>query len=367
MIKKLCLGLFVLMLLLAFAACTDTTPPPIEPPPQTEQIRIGVSMPTQTLQRWNQDGSNIQRMLEAAGFAVELHYADNDSTIQAAQIAAMLCGGCEILIVAAVDSEPLHEMLAEAKEQGVTVISYDRLLLGSDAVSYYASFDNWQVGILQGKFIEEALALKSASGPFYIELFTGSPDDNNIHFFFGGAMQVLQPYLDSGVLVVGSAETSLEEAATMSWSSEESQNRMQRLIDEQGYGPAGAQLDAVLCSNDSVALGVIQALQACGYSAENFPLITGQDCDLENVKHMLAGRQNMSVFKDTRVLASLVVEMVNALVKGQEPPVNDTTTYDNGTGIIPSFLCEPVVCTLQNYERLLLDSGYYTQTELGLR
>ena len=237
--------------------------------------------------------------------------------------------------------------------------------MNSDAVSYYATFDNYKVGTFQGEFIRDQLDLDNAAGPFNIELFTGSSDDNNVNFFFGGAMDVLQPYIDSGKLIVKSGQTTLAQCATPNWSTEESQKRMENLITSNGYGPNGTKLDAVLSSNDSVANGITNALLAAGYTKDNMPIITGQDCDKPSVKNMLAGTQSMSIFKDTRTLASQVVKMVDSIMKGETVDVNDTKTYDNGTGVIPSYLCAPVACTAENYQELLIDSGYYTEADLS--
>jgi len=372
--KKLLSIALALILVFSLAACggpantpppvTEATPTPAEP--VAAPVKVGVSMPTQSLQRWNQDGSNMKSQLEAAGYEVDLQYAgDNDIPTQVAQIENMITGGCEVLVIAAIDGSALTTVLDDAKGKGIPVISYDRLIMNSDAISYYATFDNWKVGVQQGTFIEAALDLKNAEGPFNIELFTGAPDDNNINFFFGGAMEVLTPYIEEGKLVVLSGQTAKEQCATPNWSTEESQKRMENLISSQGYAPNGTQLDAVLSSNDSVANGITNALLAAGYTAENFPVLTGQDCDKPAVKNMLAGTQSMSVFKDTRTLAAQVVTMVDSIIKGSAPEINDTVTYDNGTGIIPSFLCEPVSCTLDNYTELLLDSGYYTEADLG--
>ena len=344
-------------LVLSATGCTKTT----------SAAKIGVSMPTKDLQRWNQDGSNMKSELEKAGYSVDLQFANNDIATQISQIENMITGKCHVLVIASIDGSALKGALETAKEQGIKVIAYDRLIMNSDAVSYYATFDNYKVGTIQGDYLVENLNLKtrSADDPAYIELFTGSPDDNNINFFFGGAMDVLQPYLDNGTLVVRSGQTSKAQCATLNWSTEEAQKRMENLITGQGYGPNGNRLDAVYSSNDSCAMGITNALVNAGYTAANFPIVTGQDCDIGSVKNMLAGTQAMSIFKDTRTLASKVVEMVDAIVKGGEPPINDTKTYDNGTGIIPSFLCEPVFGTVDNYKELLIDSGYYTEAQLN--
>ena len=251
-------------------------------------------------------------------------------------------------------------MMKQAKEAGIPVISYDRLLMNSDAVTYYATFDNYKVGQKQGEYLVDALDLDNQDGPFNIELFTGDPGDNNCNFFFGGAMDVLQKYIDEGKLVVKSGQTEFEQVATANWDSAKAQDRMDTII--AGNYSDGTNLDAVLCSNDSTALGVENAL-AASYTGE-YPIITGQDCDTPNVKNLVAGKQAMSVFKDTRALASAVVNMVDAIMKGEEPEINDTESYDNGTGVIPTYLCDPVVVTVDNYKEMLIDSGYYTEDQI---
>ena len=330
------------------------------------KVKIGVSMPTKDLQRWNQDGANMKSQLEKAGYQVDLQYAANDINTQVSQIENMITGKCKVLVIAAIDGSSLSNVLATAKKKKIQVIAYDRLIMDTDAVSYYATFDNYKVGTLQGDYLVDKLGLKnrSASDPVYMEFFTGDPGDNNINFFFGGAMDVLKPYLDKGVIVCPSGQTAKAQAATLEWSTERAQSRMENLITSNNYSPKGQKLDAVYCSNDSTAQGVTQALTSAGYTADNFPVITGQDCDITSVKNMIKGTQSMSVFKDTRTLASKVVEMVDAIMKGSEPPINDTKTYDNNVKVVPSFLCEPVFGDVNNYKALLVDTGYYTEAEL---
>ena len=321
---------------------------------------VGVAMPTKDLQRWNQDGSNMKKELEAAGYKVDLQYASNDVQTQVSQVENMISNGCQILVIASIDGSSLGEPLSQAKAMGIPVISYDRLIMNSDAVTYYATFDNYKVGQKQGEYLVEALDLEKATEPKNIELFTGDPADNNCNFFFGGAMDVLKKYIDSGKLVVKSGQTAFEQVATANWDSEKSQNRMDTII--AGNYSDGTVLDAVLCSNDSTALGVENAL-ASSYTGK-YPVITGQDCDIANVKNMLLGKQAMSIFKDTRTLASQVVKMVDSVMQGGEAEINDTKSYDNGTGIIPTFLCDPVVVTVDNYKDMLITSGYYTEDQL---
>lgn len=321
---------------------------------------VGVAMPTKDLQRWNQDGSNMKAELEAAGYEVDLQYASNDIQTQVSQIENMISNGCKLLVIASIDGDSLGTVLAQAKENGIPVIAYDRLIMNSDAVSYYATFDNYMVGTIQGEYLRDQLDLDNADGPFNIELITGDPGDNNARFFFGGAMDVLQPYIDAGKLVVKSGQVTFEEVATANWDTATAQSRFDAIL-ASNYAD-GTTLHAVLASNDSTALGVANSL-AANYTGE-YPLLTGQDCDIASVKNILAGKQSMSIFKDTRTLATQVVGMVDAIMKGGEAPINDTETYDNGTGIIPSYLCEPVFADINNYKELLIDSGYYTEDDL---
>ncbi|WP_249308464.1 multiple monosaccharide ABC transporter substrate-binding protein [Jingyaoa shaoxingensis] len=325
-----------------------------------EGEKIGVAMPTQDLQRWNQDGSNMKAELEAKGYEVDLQYAGNDSATQASQIENMIANGDQLLVVASIDGDSLGTVLAQAKEANIPVIAYDRLIMNTDAISYYATFDNYLVGKTQGEYLVDALDLENADGPFNLEIITGDPGDNNVNFFYGGAMDVLQPYIDAGKLVVPSGQIAKEEVATANWATDAAQSRFENILSS-NYAD-GTNLDAVLASNDSTALGVENAL-AANYTGE-YPIITGQDCDIANVANIVAGKQAMSVFKDTRALASQVVEMVDAIISGEEVPVNDTETYDNGTGIIPSYLCEPVAVTIDNYKEMLIDSGYYTEDQI---
>ncbi len=322
--------------------------------------KIGVAMPTKDLQRWNQDGANMKAELEAAGYEVDLQYASNDINTQVSQIENMINSDCSILVIASIDGDSLGTVLAQAKEKNIPVIAYDRLIMNSDAVTYYATFDNYMVGTKQGEYIKEALDLDNAAGPFNIEIVTGDPGDNNARYFYGGAMDVLNPYIDSGKLVVKSGQKSFEEVATANWATETAQSRMDAIISA-NYAD-GTAIDAVLCSNDSTARGVTNSLEA-NYTGA-WPIITGQDCDVANVKNMLADKQSMSIFKDTRTLASKVVEMVDAVMKGGEAPINDKETYNNGALVVPSFLCEPVFADKNNYKELLVDSGYYTEDQL---
>jgi len=323
--------------------------------------KVGVAMPTKDLQRWNQDGDNMKALLEEAGYEVDLQFANNDVNTQLTQVQTMVDSDCDVIVIAAIEGSSLGSALESAKAKNIPVIAYDRLLMDSDAVSYYATFDNYKVGTVQGEFVRDALDLDNAEGPFNIEFTAGDPGDNNAGFFFNGAMDVLKPYIESGKLVVPSGQTEFEQVATPTWKTDVAQARAEDIL-ASNYAD-GTELNAWLCSNDSTALGVTNALEA-NYVG-NWPIITGQDCDIQNTKNMIAGKQAMSVFKDTRTLAAQVVKMVGQILKGEEVEVNDTETYNNNVKVVPSFLCAPVFANADNYQELLVDSGYYTADQLA--
>jgi putative multiple sugar transport system substrate-binding protein len=353
--KALVVAILGIALVFSFSSCSKSN---------ANSKLIGVAMPTQSLQRWNQDGSNMKTMLEAKGYQVELQYANNDVNAQVQQLENMITKGCKVLVIASIDGSSLTEVLKNAKARKVQVIAYDRLIMNTPNVDYYATFDNFKVGVIQGQFIEEKLGLKAGKGPFNIELFGGSPDDNNATFFNKGAMSILQPYLDSGKLVVPSGQKDFTTIAIQGWDSGKAQARMDNLITA-NYAK-GKKLDAVLSPNDSLAIGIVASLKNGGYGTAKkpYPVLTGQDCDKPNVKAMIAGQQSMSVFKDTRTLAAKVVDMVDALMANKTAETNDTTTYNNGVKVVPSFLCDPVFADKSNYKSILIDSGYYKEADL---
>ncbi|MCR5776659.1 MAG: sugar-binding protein [Lachnospiraceae bacterium] len=341
------------------AAGSEAAAPAADAKPAGD-IKVGVAMPTKDLQRWNQDGANMQSELEAAGYQVDLQYASNDTQTQISQIENMISSGCNVIVVAAIEASSLGEAMDMAAEQKIPVIAYDRLIMNTDAVSYYATFDNYKVGTVQGKYIEEQLDLPNTTEKYTMEITAGDPGDNNAGFFYNGAMDVLKPYIEEGKIEVKSGQTEFSDVATAQWATETAQSRMENILSS--YYADGTNLDICLCSNDSTALGVENAL-AANYNGK-YPIVTGQDCDIENVKNMIAGKQSMSVFKDTRTLASQVVKMVGQILNGETVDVNDEKTYDNGKGIVPSYLCDPVFADVNNYEKLLIDSGYYTADQL---
>jgi len=330
---------------------------------------IGIAMPTKSLERWNKDGAHLEELLKKAGYKTTLQYADNKVDQQITQIQNLINQDPAVLVVASIDGTALAPVLASAAKNGIKVVAYDRLINDTDAVDYYATFDNYKVGELQGKFIEEQLGLKDGKGPFNLEPFAGSPDDNNAKFFFSGAWDVLAPYVESGQLVVKSGKAPASDAEWASigvqgWSSDTAQSEMQNRLNS-FY--ATGKVDVVLSPNDSLALGIEQALEGAGYKVgEDWPLVTGQDADQANVMNLLAGKQSMTVWKDTRALGDQTAKMVDQILKGTKVEVNDTKSYDNGVKVVPTFLLPPVSVTKDTVQSTLVDSGFYTAKDLGL-
>jgi putative multiple sugar transport system substrate-binding protein len=326
---------------------------------------VGIAMPTKSSMRWISDGNSMQKVFQEKGYKTDLQYAEDDIPNQLAQIENMITKGVNVLVIAAIDGTTLTDALHKAKEKGVKIISYDRLIRGSLDVDYYATFDNFQVGVLQASYIEKALGLKEGKGPFNIELFGGSADDNNAFFFYNGAMSVLQPYIDSGKLKVLSGQTGMEKVSTLRWDGAVAQARMDNLLSAY-YSKA--KVDAVLSPYDGLSIGIISALKGVGYgtAAQPMPVVTGQDAEIPSVKSILAGEQRQTVYKDTRELAKVAAGMVDAILSGSQPPINDTKTYDNGKKVVPSFLLKPVSVDISNWKEVLIGGGYYKQTKINL-
>ncbi|KUN32616.1 sugar ABC transporter substrate-binding protein [Streptomyces corchorusii] len=325
---------------------------------------IGIAMPTKSSERWISDGKNVVKDLEAKGYKTKLVYGEDDPETQVSQIENLITQGVKGLIIAAIDNKSLDHVLQEAADAHIPVISYDRLILGTKNVDYYASFDNEKVGKLQGQYIVDKLGLTNGkTGPFNIELFAGSNDDNNTKYFFGGAMSVLQPYIDKKQLVVKSGQTKLTQVVTLRWDGTTAQKRMEDVLTS-AY--KSGRVDAVLSPYDGISIGILSALKSDGYGSGSKPLpvITGQDAELASVKSIIAGQQTQTVYKDLRKLAEVAATMMDDSLKGKKPEVNDTKTYDNGTKVVPAYLLQPVSVDKSNYKQVLVDGGYYTEADL---
>lgn len=348
----------------AAPAATDTAAP-ADTAASGGGKKVGVAMPTQSSERWINDGANMKAKLEELGYEVDLQYAEDDIQAQVSQVENMIASGANCLVIASIDSDALVNVEAQAKEAGIPIIAYDRLLKNTDAVSYYASFDNKGVGTAIAKYIEEKKDLpgaKAAGESYTIEFFMGSPDDNNAKMLYDGIIEVLQPYLDDGTLVCKSGRTSFDDTCILRWSQETAQQNCENYLT--GFY-ADEDLDIACTAFDGFAYGVKSALEGAGYTEANWPLITGQDAELMAVKNIISGKQTMSIYKDTRLLADKCVTMVQAVLEGTEPEINDTEQYDNGVIVVPSYLCTPIAVDKDNYEEIIVGGGYYTAEQLA--
>ncbi|UJW75435.1 multiple monosaccharide ABC transporter substrate-binding protein [Rhizobium sp. SL42] len=324
---------------------------------------VGISMPTKTSTRWISDGETMEKLFKEAGYTADLQFADDDIPNQLAQIENMVTKGAKVLVIGAIDGTTLSDILQKAADAGVKVIAYDRLIRDSGNVDYYATFDNFQVGVLQATSLVEGLKLDAATEPKNVELFGGSPDDNNAFFFYDGAMSVLQPLIDSGKIVVKSGQMGMDQVGTLRWDGTVAQARMENLLSST-Y--TDAKVDGVLSPYDGLSIGIISALKGVGYGSGDMPMpvVTGQDAELPSVKSILADEQYSTVFKDTRELAKVTVAMVDAIMGGKEPEVNDTKTYNNGVKVVPSYLLKPVAVDKSNIKDVMVTSGYYTAEQI---
>jgi putative multiple sugar transport system substrate-binding protein len=328
-----------------------------------EKGMVGISMPTKSSARWIADGNNMVKVFRDKGYKTDLQYAEDDIPNQLAQIENMVTKGVKVLVIASIDGSTLTNVLQKAADSGIKVIAYDRLIRNTKHVDYYATFDNFQVGVLQAAYIEKALDLKAGKGPFNIELFGGSADDNNAFFFYDGAMSVLKPYIDSGKLVVRSKQLGMDKVSTLRWDGAVAQARMDNLL---SAFYTKDRVDAVLSPYDGLSIGILSSLKGLGYGTPKLPMpvVTGQDAEIPSIKSIIRGEQRSTVFKDTRELAKVTAEMVDAVLSNKVPTINDTKTYNNGVKVIPSYLLKPVSVDAANWKTVLVGSGYYTEKQV---
>lgn len=325
---------------------------------------VGISMPTKSSARWIADGENMVRQFQDAGYDTDLQYAEDDIPNQLAQVENMITKGVDVLVIAAIDGTTLSNALANAKAADIKVIAYDRLIRDTPDIDYYATFDNFKVGVEQASSLVAGLEERFPDDkPWNVELFGGSPDDNNAYFFYDGAMSVLQPLIDAGDIVIPSGQAGMQTVGTLRWDGAVAQARMDNLL---SANYTDKDVHGVLSPYDGLSIGILSSLKGVGYGSgdQAMPIVTGQDAEVPSVKSILADEQYSTVFKDTRELARVTVGMVDALLKGGEPEINDTETYDNGVTVVPSYLLEPVGVDGSNWEQVLVESGYYTADQL---
>lgn len=324
---------------------------------------VGIAMPTKSSSRWISDGNSMVEQFKEGGYETDLQYAEDDIPNQLAQIENMITKGVDVLVIAAIDGTTLSNALENANAAGIKVIAYDRLIRDSGNVDYYATFDNFKVGVQQATSLVDGMKERFGDGPYNVELFGGSPDDNNAYFFYDGAMSVLQPLIDDGTVTIPSGQMGMDKVGTLRWDGAVAQARMDNLL---SANYTDAQIQGVLSPYDGLSIGILSSLKGVGYGSGDLkmPIVSGQDAEIPSVKSILAGEQYSTVFKDTRELARVTVGMVDALLSGAEPEINDTTTYNNGVKVVPSYLLEPVAVDASNWEEILLGSGYYTKDQV---
>ena len=371
--KKVLAAITTLVMLGSFASCGAVTSPEntgtntnTNTPKGDGTKTVGIAMPTKSLERWNRDGEYLKAQFEDAGYKVELKYSDDKTDQQNNDIQSMIADKVDLLLIAAVDGSSLSQTLADAKDAGIAIIAYDRLIMNTDAVSYYVSFDNYTVGKLQGEYVRDALDLDNTSETYNIEFTAGDPADNNAPYFFNGAYDTLKKYIDKGTLKIPSGKTKFEQVATLGWATDTALENMQNTL--ASYYSDDVQLDVALCSNDSTARGVTQAISS-DYKGKNSPIVTGQDGDITNLKNIVDGKQSMTVYKNVNEEASVTLEVSKAVLAGQTPDASllnsvtveaayDTESYNNGVKVVPSYLLVPYVITKDNLD-LLVDTGLY--------
>ncbi len=372
-LKRLAVMAGGIVLAAAVAACGSTQKTVDQAPTagSSAGALIGVTMPTKSSERWIHDGDNIKAALEKLGYKVDLQYAENDIPTQVNQIENQITRGAKLLVIASIDGTAITTQLKEAADNHIPVIAYDRLIRNSPNVDYYATFDNFKVGVEQATSLLVGLGVKkedgsdgTAKGPFNVELFAGSPDDNNATFFYNGAMSVLKPLIDNKTLVVKSGQTDFKTIAILRWDPATAQRRMEDLLTSTYSG--GAKVNGVLSPYDGLSIGILSALKSNGYgtAGQPYPVVTGQDAEAASVKSIIAGEQFSTIFKDTRQLADTTVQMADTVLKGGKPEVNNTSDYNNGIKVVPSMLLQPVIVYKDNYRKVLVDSGYYTAGQL---
>ena len=325
---------------------------------------IGIAMPTKSSARWISDGNSMVEQFEAAGYTVDLQYAEDDIPNQLAQIENMITKGVDVLVIAAIDGTTLSNALENAAASDIKVIAYDRLIRDSGNVDYYATFDNFKVGVQQATSLVNGMKERFPDvKPWNVELFGGSPDDNNAYFFYDGGMSVLQPLIDDGTVVIQSKQMGMDTVGTLRWDGAVAQARMDNLLSAH-Y--SDKDLQGALSPYDGLSIGILSSLKGVGYGSgeQKMPIVSGQDAEVQSVKSILAGEQHSTVFKDTRELARVTVGMVDAILNDTDPEINDTKTYDNGVKVIPSYLLEPVAVDASNWEEILIGAGYYTMDQI---
>ncbi len=321
----------------------ETTEAPAEEsfPGFEDGATIGVSLPWLGTQNWKEAEEMFTEQLEEAGYKPIVQAADQKVTQQQQQIESMIENGAKVIVVGPVDGSQLGSVLEQAKEAGVYVIGYDRLLENTSGVDGVVQFGSVKTGELQAQALLQGLEEKKGEAPYNIELFGGGPADPNAPNFFTGAMSVLQPKIDDGTLVVVSGQTDFTQCATVDWDNAKAQSRMDSLLS--GFY-SDKEIHGVLCPNDGIARACITA---CENAGQEIPVVSGLDAENESVEWVWSGRQYSTVAKPTEDLVAKTIEIIDSLQAGNGMPSTDVTT-DNGVIEVPIYELPPVAVTKEN-------------------
>lgn len=359
--KRLFALTLVMMMVLSFA-CVGSA----------EELRgegktIGICLTSQALARTVLDSIYLTEDLEAMGYSVDIVYSEQDAAVQATQFETFVSRGVDGIIISPSDGTALSNAVEVAAENDVPVMVYDALIMNSEYVKYYATDDLYAVGATQGGYIVEALGLADGNGPFNLEIFSGSMTDNNATYFFDGAMDQLNPYIENGQLVVRSGQVDRNSTGTEKWSATVAQTRADALLST--YYSDGEHLDAVLTQNDDLATGVIAACKSAGYGTESnpLPITTGQDCNVSAIISIINGEQTSTVFKNIKELAEAASIGIDNLVHGEEPNWDPEMVgiYNNNVVDVETYQVRPLLLTKDNWYELIVESGFYTADDLG--
>lgn len=333
-------------------------------------IQVGIVLPTKDEPRWLQDQAQFESILSDAGFTNQVMFSQGSSATEKTNVETLISKGISVLIICAQDGAAAAAAVEAAKAAGVTVIAYDRLITGTDAVDYYVTFDSFAVGAAQGQYLVDNAPAGSGI-PLY--LYAGAATDNNAFIFFEGAWSVLQPKIADGTFVIensseaealqSKADLSRDEIGTIigqittDWDFNVAKSKAEANLTAVGADKKGDVL--VLAPNDGTARSIADVF-AADKDVSSY-VITGQDSEKASVQYVIDGKQSMTVFKDTRTLAADSVEMAMSILNGETPKTD--TTYNNGVKDVPAKQTDIVIVTQGNVKEALIDSEYYDASD----
>ena len=326
--------------------------------------RVAIAFPSAADERWSRDGEYLEQRFQEKGCTTHLVYSDGLEEQQTADVTQLIDEGCDLLIVSAIGDTSLAAPLAKAKAAGIPVIAYDKLIRGTDAVNFYVAYDAYRIGEMQGEYCIRALGLKveDTSKEYNVEFIAGNPADTTTGYLFSGAYDTLKPYLDAGVLDVPSEQMTFGQVTEGEWDANAAETRMKTILNT--YYDKKTELAIALCSDDEAAKGVSKVLDT-SYSGKNHVIVTGCGAEADNLELIRKGKQSMTVYMAPEQEAAVTADLGLTLLAGESADANlisdggwkfecryDTSSYNNGKGIVPSFLIVPEVITADNIRKI---------------